>query len=349
MHVTVCELHCMSLLAKAQVFRAVAVDAVPLVNDNPESRALVAKLLEKGSPGRAMESGKGNKGERVKEETNAAARHSQPEHQCTTECQEPTYQWIHAKADELHSRHANHTTFNSTTCPDAWASKITGAIAFTEKKRLYKKCLYENVRKQGYEKLRELEELLESSGYLREGFDINEGVGDALELSDIEGPEEKKPSKPVGRGSGLPELEGPETPDQFVQKYKKYLLNRRAAYKDAVDRIKTDGCRGHEILGSRLGTLNEMYKSLCSMEIEKKGSSKDVFADLSKRIKDKCLQFNNELNALKTPGCTACRINLLIKNISPNSEHCPRTHFKKPPKKARPPVKDELPNPEPLG
>ena len=29
MHVTVCELHCMSLLAKAQVFRAVAVDAVP--------------------------------------------------------------------------------------------------------------------------------------------------------------------------------------------------------------------------------------------------------------------------------------------------------------------------------
>ena len=91
------------------------------------------------------------------------------------------------------------------------------------------------------------------AGYLREGFDINEGVGDALELSDIEGPEEKKPSKPVGRGSGLPELEGPETPDQFVQKYKKYLLNRRAAYKDAVDRIKTDGCRGHEILGSRLG------------------------------------------------------------------------------------------------
>ena len=77
--------------------------------------------------------------------------------------------------------------------------------------------------------------------------------------------------------------------------------------------------------------------------------SKDVFADLSKRIKDKCLQFNNELNALKTPGCTACRINLLIKNISPNSEHCPRTHFKKPPKKARPPVKDELPNPEPSG
>ncbi|CAE7750009.1 unnamed protein product, partial [Symbiodinium sp. CCMP2456] len=179
-------------------------------------------------------------------------------------------------------------------------SKVAGAIAFTEKKRLYKRCLYENVRKQGYEKLRELEELLESSGYLREGFDINEGVGDALELSDFEDNSEKKP-KPAGRGSGLPELEGPETPDQFVQKYKKYLLNRRAAFKEANDRIKADGCRGHETLGSSyredqqslsatmgsvvahkdrmdmmffctVGTLNEMYKNLCSLEIEKKGS-----------------------------------------------------------------------------
>ena len=83
------------------------------------------------------------------------------------------------------------------------------------------------------------------AGIFRENFDISEGIGDALELSDDEG-ENAVPKK--NRSQGLPPVDGPEPVEQHVSKYKKYLLNRRAAYKDAVERLKKDACQGHERL-----------------------------------------------------------------------------------------------------
>ena len=82
-------------------------------------------------------------------------------------------------------------------------------------------------------------------GLFREDFDIN--LGDCLDVSDDEnGPERLGGSAKKARGVGLPLLEGSESVEQFVSKYKKTLLNKRSLFKEAKDRLDIEKCQSHQ-------------------------------------------------------------------------------------------------------
>ena len=76
------------------------------------------------------------------------------------------------------------------------------------------------------------------------------GLGDAVECSEDE--DEKndgRSGEQKKRGSGLPGLEGSETCEAFVQKYKKTLLNKRSSLKDAKERLTAENCTSSRCLG----------------------------------------------------------------------------------------------------
>ena len=50
------------------------------------------------------------------------------------------------------------------------------------------------------------------------------------------------------KSTGLPDIEGEESVEIFVSRYKKALLNRRTLIKDVKDRLKDEGCASHESL-----------------------------------------------------------------------------------------------------
>lgn len=87
--------------------------------------------------------------------------------------------------------------------------------------------------------MKELEELMQGSGFFNEGFSL--GLGDVMELSDEESPsspsqEEEVPPGSKPKSKGLPSIEGSETCAEFVSKYKRAVLNRRQVFKDAAER-----------------------------------------------------------------------------------------------------------------
>lgn len=102
-----------------------------------------------------------------------------------------------------------------------------------------------------YNKVR-CEFLLRLTGCFTEDFDLS--LGDCLDLSDAE--DEPKEAKDVKdgkpakkcKGSGLPALEGSETVDAFVAKYKKTLLNKRSLLKEAKERLEKEQCATHRFL-----------------------------------------------------------------------------------------------------
>ena len=69
-----------------------------------------------------------------------------------------------------------------------------------------------------------------------------------MDLSDNEGDDDNKKGTGKSRDRGLPEIDGPETLKEFVNKYKKSLLNRRSAFKEVLERLQQEGAKGHTIL-----------------------------------------------------------------------------------------------------
>lgn len=118
------------------------------------------------------------------------------------------------------------------------------------------------------ERLRELEEIAEGAGLLNEQFSLNLGMGDLLELSDDEGElnggddEEDDQKKLPKSKNPFPDLEGKETVQEYVQKYKKASLNRKQTFQQTrlrwfhevpqtgkiLDHLRTLFCR--KFLGS---------------------------------------------------------------------------------------------------
>ena len=102
--------------------------------------------------------------------------------------------------------------------------------------------------RQGQEKLKELEELMNGTGYFTEGFNV--GIGDFVE-HDLEG----QPTVPNGGGppidngngpddpapqrakkEAFPSIEGPGTCAEIVNRYKKAILSRQAAWRDVNEK-----------------------------------------------------------------------------------------------------------------
>lgn len=98
--------------------------------------------------------------------------------------------------------------------------------------------------RQGNQKLRELEEILEGLGSFKENFTL----GDAFEVTDDaveEGggngpgtplPEEGPGTGPKKKSVPFPDIEGDESVQDFLTKYKRGLLGRRSAYKDILQK-----------------------------------------------------------------------------------------------------------------
>ncbi|CAK9075224.1 unnamed protein product, partial [Durusdinium trenchii] len=119
---------------------------------------------------------------------------------------------------KVYNKEVDHTTNRA-----RLETKIQGAIQHCTKKKLTKQCLYEKVTKQGSEKMKELEELMNGSGFFNENFSF--GLGDVMELSDDEGVDVPGPEpKPKPK------------PGVLVAKYKKALLNRRAVFKETSEK-----------------------------------------------------------------------------------------------------------------
>ena len=101
--------------------------------------------------------------------------------------------------------------------------------------------------RQGHEKLKELEELMNGSGYWNESFNV--GIGDFVD-HDVEGlPSVPDGPRPIGNGPTGPELpgeekdpkakkeafpsiDGPGTCADLVAKYKRAILSRQTAWRD---------------------------------------------------------------------------------------------------------------------
>ena len=196
--------------------------------------------------------------------------------------------------------------------------KIEGAVRYCTAKKLCKKCLYTAEQKylvlltdtiekldfdlehgtawtthlaylytpccstrQGQEKLRELEEIMEEQGtckheqqhvYLHQQLNAtmihngnaNQGLWDekfqlgmvdVFDVSDDETDkktEEVEAKKKKGGGAALPDVEGDETVDVFLNRYKKALLNRRTLLKDVKQRLKDEACTSHEFFDCKL-------------------------------------------------------------------------------------------------
>lgn len=89
--------------------------------------------------------------------------------------------------------------------------------------------------RQGAEKMREMEEILAGAGQFSEQFDLT--LGDVMiEDADGDGPPENpddipKPPVPKRKPSAFPSIDGEETVDEFVNRYKKALLNKRSQFR----------------------------------------------------------------------------------------------------------------------
>ena len=105
--------------------------------------------------------------------------------------------------------------------------------------------------RQGQEKLRELEELMEEAGFFNDKFQL--GCGDSFEISDddtvpdskaAEGKNGRKGGKP--KGAGLPMVvEGEKDMAGVIGKYKKALLNKRTVLKEVKDKLTEEKCTTH--------------------------------------------------------------------------------------------------------
>ena len=108
--------------------------------------------------------------------------------------------------------------------------------------------------RQGYKKMKELEELMNGTGFFNEAHSL--GLGDVLELSDSEGgddnnnEDENSKAKP-GKGQ-LPSIEGQEKCAEFVSKYKKAILARCRTFKDTSDRWNAEAPTSGRCFGKKL-------------------------------------------------------------------------------------------------
>ncbi|CAK8993007.1 unnamed protein product [Durusdinium trenchii] len=152
---------------------------------------------------------------------------------------------------------------------------------------------------QGSQKMKELEELMQGSGFFNEGFSL--GLGDVMELSDEESPsspsqEEEVPPGSKPKSKGLPSIEGSETCAEFVSKYKRAVLNRRQVFKDAAERDE------YLALERSNGQLSELYKEICDLErVQNKinPSAKAPYKEVTAKILEALIAFNNDMNAVK--------------------------------------------------
>ena len=105
--------------------------------------------------------------------------------------------------------------------------------------------------RQGQEKLRELEELMEDAGFFNDQFQL--GCGDSFEISDDEtlpdskaAAQLKKPgagNKTAAKAAALPLIvEGEKDLSGSLAKYKKALLNKRTVLKEVKDRLESEQC-----------------------------------------------------------------------------------------------------------
>lgn len=88
--------------------------------------------------------------------------------------------------------------------------------------------------RQGGERLKELEEIMENTGLFNDQFSL--GLGDVMEevVDQPDTPQEQDKTKK--KSVAFPPIEGSETAPEFVAKYKKACLNRRALFKDISDK-----------------------------------------------------------------------------------------------------------------
>ena len=93
--------------------------------------------------------------------------------------------------------------------------------------------------------------MLHVAGCFTGDFDLS--LGDCLDLTDNEdddkdGKDGKEANGKKVKGSGLPPLDGSESVDTFVSKYKKTLLNKRGLLKEAKERLEKEACTTHRLL-----------------------------------------------------------------------------------------------------
>ncbi|CAL1128336.1 unnamed protein product [Cladocopium goreaui] len=133
-----------------------------------------------------------------------------------------------------------------------WAeAKIEGAVKYCTKRKMTKKCLYDDkavkylvmVRddvEAGDEKLKELEQEMKDWGL----FDTDFCLGDVFEdEEDTPGNSDSKPKKRIG---DWPSVEGEESVVEYVGAYKKACLSKKALIKNTKDRLERDQSKGHE-------------------------------------------------------------------------------------------------------
>ena len=91
--------------------------------------------------------------------------------------------------------------------------------------------------------MKELEELVESTGLFNEHFSC--GVGDMMmEVSDEDEENSDRPEQPLGKKpkpQPFPSIEGSESCHEFVQKYKKACLNRKGVFKTLAEKWQAAG------------------------------------------------------------------------------------------------------------
>ncbi|CAE7891380.1 unnamed protein product, partial [Symbiodinium microadriaticum] len=141
--------------------------------------------------------------------------------------------------------------------------KVQGAVAHCDKQKLYKK--------QGSERLRELESMMEDAGTFDESFDMSLGVGDLMledEDDKVQAGMLEQKNCPPGRGGKAPGGPG-----------------ERSDLKRLQDE---NGC------------LNGLYQRLCDQELKMKNGTKKDFNDTTQQIKDSLLRFANAANACKS-------------------------------------------------
>ena len=108
--------------------------------------------------------------------------------------------------------------------------------------------------REGSEKLRELEEIMGGSGTFSENFTL--GLGDLLEIEDDQ--ETQVPEARAGGNGGrgvakkkadpFPAIDGEETAEAYVDKYKKACLSRRGVFRDLVNKWEEAQIKGGKSL-----------------------------------------------------------------------------------------------------
>ena len=92
-------------------------------------------------------------------------------------------------------------------------------------------------------------------GFWSDNMDI--GVGDAFDCEDEEDVPEDKGKK--NKQSGLPLLEGPESVDQFIGKFKRACLAKRQALNEVKCRLESESCQSHQKLDCPKSAPRNVY------------------------------------------------------------------------------------------